>query len=190
MKRVKKITTQFLTMLPLAVMGLFLLNNTLFTHTHILPSGRILVHAHPMKMAGSFSRATEQPAGSTGNATGLARGSTAAANGSFGVTTGSVGSEDGTDRATGDLSGASADSGGKPGNTGGKTGPSPGKNHHTHSQLEYTYLDTMSQEFQVFSTLLALIIPMMIIQFHTRHRNAVSHLFGHLPQGRAPPAVV
>jgi len=33
----------------LVIMGLFILNTTLFTHTHILPDGRVVAHAHPVK---------------------------------------------------------------------------------------------------------------------------------------------
>ena len=173
-------------MLPLAVMGLFLLNNTLFTHTHILPDGRILVHAHPMTKAGSYFWAA-------GNSDGTAMSSDGAAMSSDRAALSSDGTAMSSDGAAGSATaapGPSADSKDNTGNTAGKTGTPPEKRNHTHSQLEYTYLDSMSQEFQVFSTLLALMIPMMIIQFYTRHRNAVSHLFGHLPQGRAPPAVV
>ena len=184
-------------MLPLAVMGLFLLNNTLFTHTHILPDGRIIVHAHPMTKAGSYfwaagnsHRTAMSSAGASENSTAVSRESTGAAIDSNGLATGSAGAAKGPAGAARDLACSSVDSQGDTGNAAGRTGAPPEKSKHTHSRLEYTYLDSMSQEFQVFSTLLALMIPMMIIQFYTRHRNAVSHLFGHLPQGRAPPAVV
>jgi len=165
MKSVKKIIKQALTILPLAVMGLFLLNNTLFTHTHILPGGRIIVHAHPMKMADSYTWV----AGNSG---------------------GAAISSDATTGSSTSASGLPTDSQGDTGNTAGKTGTSPEKSHHTHSQLEYTYLDNMSQEFQYFPALLALIIPVIILHFYTRQCNAASHLFGHLPLGRAPPASV
>jgi hypothetical protein len=50
---VRKITLRVFSYTILLVMGLFLLNMALFTHTHILPDGRVVTHAHPLNQQDS-----------------------------------------------------------------------------------------------------------------------------------------
>ncbi len=46
---VKIITRKIFYTVIVVFMGLFTMNNTLFLHTHILPGGDIVIHAHPFK---------------------------------------------------------------------------------------------------------------------------------------------
>jgi len=46
---VKNITRRLFYTVIVVFMGLFTVNNTLFLHTHILPGGEIVIHAHPFK---------------------------------------------------------------------------------------------------------------------------------------------
>ncbi|MDA3821331.1 MAG: hypothetical protein PF450_01775, partial [Bacteroidales bacterium] len=47
MKKSHKITKAIFSSALIIIMGLFVLNNTLFYHVHILPGGKVVSHAHP-----------------------------------------------------------------------------------------------------------------------------------------------
>lgn len=46
-----KLLRKFISIAILLIMGLFVLNNSLFIHIHILDDGSQIVHAHPFKKA-------------------------------------------------------------------------------------------------------------------------------------------
>ncbi len=46
-----RLLRRFISLAILLIMGLFIINNTLFVHIHILDDGTQIVHAHPFKKA-------------------------------------------------------------------------------------------------------------------------------------------
>ena len=117
MKRVQKISFFLLRILPLLIMGIFLLNNTLFTHTHVLPGGKIVVHAHP------FNKSSDD-----------------SSNGM-----------------------------------------------HKHTKVEYTFLDHLSQDFQLFPVAMGMVLPFMMLGTHRGPLQAMHSRFRMSSPGRAPP---